>query len=68
MEGQAVVVVAPGTEQVWEALRALFLVGREEDLPEIERFVREDVAGMHEEIRQQASRTAAEIRRRAQAP
>ena len=65
MEGQAVVVVAPASEQVWEALRALFLVGREEDLPEIERFVREDVPGMHEEIQQQASRTAAEIRRRA---
>ena len=63
-EGQGIAVVAPGTEQVWEALRALFLVGREEDLPEIEPFIRGDVAGMHEEIQQQAARTAEEIRRR----
>lgn len=63
-EGQGIAVLAPGTEQVWEALRALFLVGREEDLPEIERFVRGEVAGMHEEIQQQAARTAEEIRRR----
>ncbi len=63
-EGQGILVLAPGAEQVWEALRALFLVGREEDLPEIERFVRGDVADMHEEVQQQASRTAAEIRRR----
>jgi len=63
-EGQGIAVLAPGTEQVWEALRALFLVGREEDLPEIEPFVRGKVAGMHEEIQQQASRTVEEIRRR----
>ena len=63
-EGQGIAVVTPGTEQVWEALRALFLVGREEDLPEIEPFIRGDVAGMHEEIQQQAARTAEEIRRR----
>jgi len=63
-EGQGIVVLAPGTEQVWEALRALFLVGREEDLPEIEPFVRGDVPDMHEEIQQQAARTAEEIRRK----
>ena len=63
-EGQGIAVVAPGTEQVWEALRALFLVGREEDLPEIEPFARGEVAGMHEEIRQQAARTVEEMGRR----
>ena len=64
-EGQGIAVVAPGAEQAWEALRALFLVGRKEDLPEVERYVRGDVAGMHEEIQQQAARTTEEIRRRA---
>ena len=64
-EGQGITVLAPGTEQVWEALRALFLVGREEDLPEVERYVRGDIPGMHEEVQQQAFRTAEEIRRRA---
>ena len=63
-QGQGIVVLAPGATQVWEALRALYLVGRAEDLPEVERYVRAEVVGMHEEIQQQASVTAAEIRRR----
>ena len=65
-EGQGIAVVAPGAEQAWEALRALFLVGREEDLAAIEPYVRGEVAGMHEEIQQQAMRTAEEIRRKIQ--
>ena len=64
-EGQGIAVIAPGTEQVWEALRALYLVGREEDLAAIEPFVQGGAPDMHEEIQQQAMRTAEEIKRRA---
>lgn len=66
-KGQGIVVLAPKTEEAWEALRALFLIGREEDLPEIEPFARGKVAGMHAEVQQQAVRTVEEIRQRTQA-
>ena len=62
---QEILVLAPGSEQVWEALRALYLVGRAEDLPEVERYARGAVSDLADEVRQQASLTAAEIRRRA---
>ena len=62
--GEEILVLAPGTEQVWEALRALYLVGRAEDLPEVERYVRGEVPDMAEEVQRQATLTAAEIRRR----
>lgn len=62
--GQEILLLSPGEEQVWEALRALYLVGRAEDLPEVERYVRGEVGGMSEEIQRQATLTAAEIRRR----
>ena len=62
--GEEILQLGPGTEQVWEALRALYLVGRTEDLPEVERYVRGEVPGMSEEVQQQAALTAAEIRRR----
>lgn len=62
--GEEILQLGPGTEQVWEALRALFLVGRAEDLPEVERYARRELAGMSEEVQQQANLTAAEIRRR----
>ena len=51
-------------EQVWEALRALYLVGDAEDLPDVERFVLPRT-GMPERVRQQARITAQAIRRRA---
>jgi len=62
---QEILVLAPGSEQVWEALRALYLVGRAEDLPEVERYARGAVRDLADEVQQQASLTAAEIRRRA---
>ena len=62
---QEMLVLAPGSEQVWEALRALYLVGRAEDLPEVERYARGAVRDLADEVQQQASLTAAEIRRRA---
>ena len=51
-------------EQVWEALRALYLVGDAEDLPKVERFTG-PVAGMPERVQQQARTTAQAIRHRA---
>ncbi|OFV99016.1 MAG: hypothetical protein A3H28_08000 [Acidobacteria bacterium RIFCSPLOWO2_02_FULL_61_28] len=62
---QEILVLMPGSEQVWEAMRALYLVGRAEDLPEVERYARGAVSDLADEVRQQASLTAAEIRRRA---
>ena len=53
-----------GSEQVWEALRALYLVGEAGDLPDVEPFAAGAVRGVTPKIQQQAALTAAEIRRR----
>jgi HEAT repeat protein len=63
--GEQIAILSPGEEQVWESLRALYFVGTEEELREVERFTR-GVPGMSERIQQQAALTAAAIRRRAQ--
>lgn len=63
--GNVVAEISSGEDQVWEALRALYLVGTTEDLADVERFAR-GVPGMPDRIRQQAALTAAAIRRRAQ--
>lgn len=55
------------TEQVWEALRALYLVGSQEDLAGVENLPRA-LPGMSERVRQQAATTAEAIRRRAANP
>ena len=62
--GDVVAVISPGDDQVWEALRALYLVGTAEDLPAVERVARGG-SGASERIRQQAAATADGIRRRA---
>jgi hypothetical protein len=61
--GQATSLIAPSPEMVWEALRALYLIGQAEDLPAIERYAR-GVAGMPDTVRQQAVITARTIRSR----
>ena len=53
----------PGAEQVWEALRALYLVGRTEDLPLVESYQRPS-PGLPQRIQQQAAETANAIRSR----
>ena len=55
--------VDPATEQVWEALRALYLVGQMDDLPAIRPYERDlpDVSSMCE----QAIETEKAIQRRA---
>ncbi len=62
-EGDPLLLLAPAGEQVWEALRALYLVGAAEDLPEVERFAR-GVPGMPERVQQQARLTVQAIRSR----
>lgn len=61
--GQEILVLSPAEGLVWEALRALYLIGQSEDLGEIERLIREQPAAS-EEIHEQATLTLAEIRRR----
>jgi multidrug efflux pump subunit AcrA (membrane-fusion protein) len=63
MAGDDLVVLEPEAEQVWEALRALYLVGQAEDLPDVERY-KSGVPNMPDNIRQQAILTAETIRTR----
>lgn len=65
--GAEIAVVDPGDEQVWEALRALFLIGQAEDLPAIRPYERE-LREIPDRIRQQALLTDRAIRSRASAP
>ena len=61
-----ILLLSPGEEHAWEALRALYLVGRSEDIPDIERFARGAAGEMSQRVGQQAALTVAEIRRRAE--
>src|SRR4030088_3346023 len=61
--GAEVAVVDPATEQVWEALRALYLVGQPEDLPAIRPYER-DVPDISNDVRRQAVETERAIRGR----
>jgi biotin carboxyl carrier protein len=51
--GEEIAVVDPGDEQVWEALRALYIIGRAEDLPAIRPYERES-RDIPDRIREQA--------------
>jgi hypothetical protein len=63
--GSQIAVVDPGTEQVWEALRALYLIGQMNDLPAVLAYQRE-LPEIPDHIRQQAKETEKAIRQRAQ--
>jgi len=63
--GSEVAVVDPGTEQVWEALRALYLVGQLDDLPAIRPYER-DLPDISNDVRQQAAETEKAIQTRNQ--
>jgi HEAT repeats len=65
--GAAIAIIAPDEAQVWESLRALYLVGEKESLPDVQRFAK-PVAGMSERVRQQAALTAQAIRKRVGIP
>jgi biotin carboxyl carrier protein len=62
--GAEIAVVDPGAEQVWEALRALYLVGQMDDLPAIRPYER-DLPDIPDHVRQQAVETENVIRTRA---
>lgn len=63
--GAQLAVVDPGENQVWEALRALYVIGTADDLPAIARYEREQ-PGLADRVRQQAILTEHAIRQRAE--
>ncbi len=62
--GQPILALAPNESMAWEALRALFLTGRQEDLPYVNAFVR-GADGMSPQLAAQAQATANKIHDRA---
>jgi biotin carboxyl carrier protein len=63
-EGAEIAIIDPAAEQVWEALRALYLVGQPGDLPAI-RAYRRDLPEIPDRVRQQAALTEQAIGERA---
>jgi HEAT repeats len=61
--GETIAVLSPSEPQVWESLRALYLVGGRDSLTDVERFER-GVPGMSERVRQQAALTVQAIQKR----
>ena len=64
--GTEIAIVDPSDEQVWEALRALYLVGRAEDLPAVRPYERES-RDIPDRVREQALLADQAIRARASA-
>ena len=62
--GAEIATIAPETEQAWEALRALYVIGQAEDLPAITPYER-DLPDIAAQVRQQAIETEKAIRERA---
>jgi hypothetical protein len=65
--GAEVAIVDPGVDQVWEALRALYLVGEMDDIPVVRPYER-DLPDVPDYVRQQALETERQIRARAGKP
>ena len=61
--GAQIATIDPGTEQVWEALRALYLIGQPEDLAAVLPYERE-LPDIPDHVRQQAIETEKSIRQR----
>ncbi|HVO81241.1 MAG TPA: hypothetical protein VMT28_10945 [Terriglobales bacterium] len=61
--GAEIATIDPGTDQVWEALRALYVIGQPEDLPAVQRYQRE-LPDIPDHVRQQAVETERAIRER----
>jgi biotin carboxyl carrier protein len=62
--GAQIATIDPGTEQIWEALRALYLVGQPDDLAAVLRYERE-LPDIPDHVRKQAIETEKAIRERA---
>jgi len=65
--GAEVATIAPADEQVWEALRALYLIGQPDDLPAIRPYQRE-LPEISDRLRQQALLAEKSIRERVTHP
>lgn len=61
--GAEAAIVDPANEQVWEALRALYLIGQPDDLQAVRPYER-DLADVSNEVRRQAIETERAIRSR----
>ena len=64
-DGTELIVLAPSTDRAWEALRALWAVGGQDDIRLVERYTR-PFAGLPDRIQQQALLTIEAIRTRSQ--
>ncbi|HZM90233.1 MAG TPA: HEAT repeat domain-containing protein [Blastocatellia bacterium] len=62
--GKEIMSLAPSTEQVWETLRALYIIGLPEDIPYVQRYSR-PVSSNPDRIAKQAAATIEAIRGRA---
>ncbi len=62
--GSEIAIIDPATEQVWESLRALYIVGQMADLDAIRPYER-DVPEVSNDVRRQALETEKSIRARA---
>ena len=62
-QGQPIVLIAPSQDMVWEALRALFLIGQPDDLNAIAPYAH-GAEGMPPQIQQQANSTIEQIHAR----
>jgi hypothetical protein len=63
-EGSELITLSPETEQVWNALVALYIIGAPDDMPFIQRYAGQ-VPGMPDRVHKQASATLEAIRERA---
>ncbi|MFY9570210.1 MAG: HEAT repeat domain-containing protein [Blastocatellia bacterium] len=62
--GSELMTLSPSTEQAWEALRALYIVGQPEDIASVQRYAR-PIPTMPDRIQKQAASTIEAIRERA---
>ncbi len=61
--GDELMSLSPSAEQVWEGLRALYIVGRPDDIPYVQRYTRPS-STVPDRIQKQAAATIEEIRAR----
>lgn len=61
--GAEIAVVDPASDQVWEALRALYIIGQPDDLPAVRPYER-DLPDISNDVRQQAMETDKAIQNR----
>lgn len=63
-EGEGILSMDSAEEQIWEALRGLYLIGRSEDLDVVQRYA--TAGNLSDSVRQQAELTAHAIRARSE--